>query len=194
MRASLVRAEPTRATRVRDARRAPTEAPRPQSTAVRRGRRAPGGGEKVRRLAQTGCSRLASQRQQETEEDDMHAKHRFFSLAVAVAAVLAAVHTVVAQTPALSKPSDFGMRFEFGRCTTDVLDTFQGVFMRDMGSPNAPVVSSAVNVPAEALAAAWRAITAAQFFDYQSNFRVTGNSVFAPAIHYRLAARGASQS
>jgi hypothetical protein len=114
-------------------------------------------------------NRFFAHRRPETEEDDMHAKHRFVSSAVGVAAVLAAVHAVIA--PGLSKPSDFGMRFEFGLCTTDVLDTLQGVFMRDMGS-RAPLVSRAVNVPAEALAAAWRAISEAQFFDYQSNFRV----------------------
>ena len=30
-------------------------------------------------------------------------------------------------------PDDFAFRLEYGMCTTDVLDTFQSVFVRDMG-------------------------------------------------------------
>jgi hypothetical protein len=111
-----------------------------------------------------------------------------------------------AATPA----ADFSLRLEYGVCTTDVLDTFQSVFVRDLGG-RVPALSIPLMVPQRSLDVAFQAIVAAQFFDYPTDFRTTptsnctvtpnasggsavscsGISGFAPADHYRLTVRNA---
>ena len=86
--------------------------------------------------------------------------------------------------------NDFAFRFEYGRCTTDVLDTFQGVFMSDSGVRGANL-SIPLTIPPDSLRAVYQAITAAQFFQYPSDFRVKGNTRFGPSNHYRLEVRNA---
>jgi hypothetical protein len=89
-----------------------------------------------------------------------------------------------------SAPADFAIRFAFGVCTRDVLDTFTGVFVRDMGSGEA-AVPVPVTLPSDVLHAIYQAVVETKFFDYPPEFSVRGNSVFAPADHYRLEVRSA---
>jgi hypothetical protein len=109
-----------------------------------------------------------------------------------------------------TRPSDFAFRLEYGVCTTDVLDTFQGTFVRDL-SAMVPAVSIPLALPEESLDEAYRAIVAAGFFKYPPDFRTSpktactrtpiadgvgavscfGITGFAPAHHYRLTVREA---
>ena len=85
-------------------------------------------------------------------------------------------------------PSDFAVRFEFGTCTTDVLDTFNGVFVRDMG-PQVPAVSVPLVLSSEVVEAIHGAVINAMFFGYPSEFNDSGPVRVLPANHYRLAVR-----
>lgn len=105
-------------------------------------------------------------------------------------------------------PSDFSFRLEYGLCTTDVLDTLQGVFVRDLGR-TVPAVSIPLALPQESFDEAYRAIVAADFFKYPVDFRTTPKSTcrstpnasgggtvscsgiraIAPAHRYRLTVR-----
>jgi len=100
------------------------------------------------------------------------------------AAVLHRADTNAAQ----ALPPDFGVRFEYGLCTRDVLDTFKGVFIRDMGSQE-PAVSIPLKLSDESIRAFHAAILAAKFADYPEVFRISGNMAFAPAKSYKLEAR-----
>ena len=85
-------------------------------------------------------------------------------------------------------PSDFAVRFEFGTCTTDVLDTFNGVFVRDMG-PHVPAVSVPLALPSDVVEAIHGAVINAMFFAYPSEFSDSGPVRVMPANHCRLAVR-----
>jgi hypothetical protein len=92
-----------------------------------------------------------------------------------------------------TRPADFAIRFEFGRCTTDVLDTSAGVFVRDMGIRDAPL-SALVTLPEIVMQEIYEAIIVARFFEYPSTYRVTGNIAQAPSEHYKLQVTGAGVS
>ena len=106
---------------------------------------------------------------------------------------------------------DFAFRLEYGLCTTDVLDTFQGTYVRDLGS-RVPSVSIPLTFPQHSRDVVYQAIVATHFFDYPSDFRITppsnctakptasggsimecggSVSVFAPGNHYKLTVRNA---
>ena len=55
----------------------------------------------------------------------------------------------------------------------DVLDTFKGVFIRDMGSRD-QVISIPLTLPAESLRTICREIVEARFSEYPAEFRVSG--------------------
>jgi hypothetical protein len=119
-------------------------------------------------------------------------------------AALAFVSFGQRQTP----PSDFAFRLEYGFCNTDVFDTFQDIFVRDMGGM-VPAVSIPLVLPRESFIDAYRAIVVADFFNYPSEFHTkpkstctstphagggatvscSGITGFAPAWHYRLTVR-----
>jgi hypothetical protein len=109
---------------------------------------------------------------------------------VLVRLLLGAVVPATAATIDQAPPADFAIRFEYGACSTDILDTFRGVFVRDMGAGNAaasvPVVLSTASVNA-----VYHDVLAAAFFGYPAEFRVkaTPPSEFRPAMHYRLQVR-----
>jgi hypothetical protein len=85
---------------------------------------------------------------------------------------------------------DFGFRFAYGLCTSEVLDTFKGTFTREMKP--APDLSVPVTLEAESLTAIHRAIADARFFVYPSEFR-PGVPNFAPGYHYRLTVQDAGR-
>jgi len=86
-------------------------------------------------------------------------------------------------------PSDFAFRFEFGLCTTDVMDTFENTFTRDVNSDQYPATSVSLVLPAATIQAIYDALVNARFFEYPSEFHVESSSVVVPSSHYRLEVR-----
>jgi hypothetical protein len=99
-------------------------------------------------------------------------------------------HSIAA---AQTAPEDFAIRFEWGVCFTDVVDTFDNVVerfvRRDLHVSSAPSL-----VSQQVKDAIYKAIIEARFFEYPSEFRVKGHIAFAPAPHYRLVVRNAGRS
>ena len=86
---------------------------------------------------------------------------------------------------AQTRPPDFAIRFAFGTCTTDVLDTFTNVFVRDLGTRDS-AITVPVTLTGNQLQSIYEAIAAARFFEYPSTYRVLGPSAQAPSEHYKL--------
>jgi hypothetical protein len=108
-----------------------------------------------------------------------------------VSLVLMFTLSVPAAGQAPENPSrDFGFRFEYGLCTSEVLDTFKGVFTREMKP--APDLSVPLTLEAESLTEIRRAIAEARFFEYPSEFR-PGVPNFAPGYRYRLTVQEAGR-
>lgn len=103
-----------------------------------------------------------------------------------------ATEVIVSSTLAQNPPDDFAVRFEFGVCTTDVLDTFKGVFVRDMRPQ--PAMSTELSLRPDVLAAIYHAVVEARFFEYPEEFNPGGGIGVAPAEHYRLLVRNGSVS
>jgi hypothetical protein len=86
-------------------------------------------------------------------------------------------------------PGDFALRLEFGICTTDVIDTFKGTYVRDLGTGRK--VSTHVTVSKALNAELHDLVTQAAFFDYPLVFRPHGNGGHEPYDFYRLKVRDA---
>ena len=97
-----------------------------------------------------------------------------------------------------AQAADFGFRFEVGTCLTERLDTFDGVFVKDIGGEPARTVTAHISLTDAQMTEIYRAIENIRFFDYPSTFSgvPTGlNEVaeFHPAPTYRFEVRnGAS--
>jgi hypothetical protein len=110
---------------------------------------------------------------------------------------------------ALTSVGDFAFRLEYGSCTNDVLDTFEGVYVRDLRAM-VPPLSIPLTLPQRSIDLVFDAVIAAHFFDYPTDFRTIprnpctgtrnangattvscGSSAFAPAEHYKLTVRAA---
>ena len=91
-------------------------------------------------------------------------------------------------------PGDFSLRLEFGICTTDVIDTFKGEYVRDLG--NGETISTRVSLSKTQTAKLYDLVNQAGFFDYPLVFRPQGSAGFEPHDHYRLEVRngGATHS
>jgi len=84
-------------------------------------------------------------------------------------------------------PQDFGLRLAFGACTTDVADTFEGRYVRDLGfGKNA---SATLPVSDAELRRLDELITSASFFDYPSDFRPAGSDLVEPHLKVVLKVR-----
>ena len=84
-------------------------------------------------------------------------------------------------------PQDLGLHFAFGVCTTDVADTFEGRYVRDLGfgknaSASMPV-SDAERQRLDEL------ITSASFFDYPPDFRPAGSDFVEAHLRIVLTVR-----
>jgi hypothetical protein len=90
-------------------------------------------------------------------------------------------------TNAQAPPADFALRLSYGVCTRDVLDTFKGIFVRDMGSRE-PALSIPLVFPGESLRMIYTDVVAAKFSDYPEVFRVPGLGI-QPEMHYTLETR-----
>ena len=97
--------------------------------------------------------------------------------------VLAFSLSLLAGGQAAKDQRDFGFRFEYGVCTSEVLDTFKAIFIREM-KPE-PELRVPLTLEGGSLADIRRAVADARFFEYPSEFRPSDPN-FAPYYHYRL--------
>ena len=70
----------------------------------------------------------------------------------------------------LAQAGDFGFRFEVGDCLTERLDTFDGLFTKNLGGVPARIVAAHIALTAAQMTAIYRAIEDIRFFDYPSTF------------------------
>ena len=89
---------------------------------------------------------------------------------------------------------DFAVRFEFGVCRTDILDTFTGVFTKDLGGDPRQFVTIPLTLPEDQVRTIYKAIEEIGFFNLVSPFRGVPSgldrvTVFGPSSSYRLAVR-----
>jgi hypothetical protein len=112
--------------------------------------------------------------------------------------LLAIVIVLLLYTPtrniAAAQASDFGFRFEVGDCLTERLDTFNGVFTKNLGGEPARTVTAQIVLTDAQMSAIYRTVEGIHFFDYLSTYsgvptgvrEVTTNS---DAPMYRLEVR-----
>ena len=115
-----------------------------------------------------------------------------FSRTLAVMIVLLLYATQGNTTPA--QADDFGFRFEVGNCSTERLDTFNGVFTKNLGGDPVRTVTAQVFLTDPQMRAIYRSIENIHFFDYPSTFvgvpdGLQKTGAFAPAPTYRLEVR-----
>jgi hypothetical protein len=91
--------------------------------------------------------------------------------------------------PQVDVPPDFAFRFEFGMCTTNVMDTFEHTFTHDAKSEQYPATSVPLVLPAASVQAIYEALVASRFFEDPSEFDFDAPSVVIPSNHYRLDVR-----
>ena len=92
---------------------------------------------------------------------------------------------------AAGQAADFGFRFSVGSCLTERLDTFTGLFTKELGGYPVQTASSHVVLTDAQMAAIDRAVADIRFFDYPSPFNgvQTGLrqvSCVTPSVTYRL--------
>jgi hypothetical protein len=69
-----------------------------------------------------------------------------------------------------AQAGDFGFRFEFGDCSTDRLDTFSGIFTKNLGGWPARTVTAPILLTDAQMSEVYRTIENIGFFDYASAF------------------------
>src|SRR5258705_1738202 len=87
----------------------------------------------------------------------------------------------------ISEPADFAFRFRYGVCSLETLDTFNGVFTRDMSSK--PAISIPVTLSEAEMGKIYQAIEAIRFFDVPSPFTSVGGAHMSktePVLYYAL--------
>ena len=93
-----------------------------------------------------------------------------------------------------AQAGDFGFRFEVGDCLTERLDTFNGVFTKNLGGEPARTVTAQIVLTDAQMRAIYRTIENIRFFDYPSTFvgvptGLQEVTTFHPAPTYRLEVR-----
>src|SRR5262249_15494696 len=69
-----------------------------------------------------------------------------------------------------AQASDFGFRFEVGDCSTERLDTFSGIFTKNLGGWPARIVTAPIVLTDAQMSEVYRTIENIRFFDYPSAF------------------------
>jgi hypothetical protein len=100
-------------------------------------------------------------------------------------AALLSVGSVSAQHAA--PPGDFAIKLEFGLCSTDVIDTFDGIYVRDLG--HGQKVPAQVSASSEEMDQLYAAMSAAKFFEFPADFKPHVDGITEPTPHYRLTVR-----
>lgn len=70
----------------------------------------------------------------------------------------------------VAQAADFGFRFEVGPCLTERLDTFNGIFTKDLGGEPARTVTAHLALADAQMTAIYQTIENIRFFDYPSPF------------------------
>ena len=114
--------------------------------------------------------------------------HRTLPLVVVLLFYAPKANTAAAQA------GDFGFRFEVGTCLTERLDTFDGVFVKNLGGEPARSVTAHISLTDAQMTAIYRTIENIRLFDYPSTFNgvPAGLQVVAelhPAPTYRFEVR-----
>ena len=73
-------------------------------------------------------------------------------------------HTLAAQ------PADFGFRFEVRDCLAERLDTFSGIFTKDLGGSPGRTVKAQIALTDAQMSTIYRTIESIKFFDYPATF------------------------
>jgi hypothetical protein len=93
-----------------------------------------------------------------------------------------------------AQAADFGFRFEVGDCLTERLDTFSGVFTKDLGGDPNRTATAHIVLTDPQMRAIYRAIEDIRFFDFPPTFRGVPSGVHevtttVPSNTYRLEVR-----
>jgi hypothetical protein len=115
---------------------------------------------------------------------------RMVAVVVLLLAYPAKGNTSVAQA------GDFGFRFEVGDCSTERLDTFSGIFTKNLGGWPARIVTAPIVLTDAQMSTIYRTIERIRFFDYPSTFVGVPAGVHevtrtVPSNTYRLEVRNA---
>jgi hypothetical protein len=117
---------------------------------------------------------------------------------VALRRTLVAVTVLLLYAPngnnVAAQAADFGFRFEVGPCLTERLDTFDGVFTKNLGGEPARTVTAHISLTDAQMAAIYCTIENIRFFDYPSTFSGVPAGLqevgeFHPAPTYRFEVR-----
>ena len=95
-----------------------------------------------------------------------------------------------------AQAADFGFRFEVGDCLAERLDTFSGIFTKDLGGSPGRTVTAQITLTDAQMSAIYRTIESIKFFDYPSTFvgvvkGVPEVTMTVPYRTYRLEVRNA---
>src|SRR5438132_11407312 len=119
---------------------------------------------------------------------------------VTVQRMLAIVIVLLLYAPkadtAAAQAADFGFRFEVGDCFTERLDTFSGVFTKNLGGDPTETVKAQIYLTDAQMSAIYRTLENLRFFDYPSTFvgvpaGVREVTTTVPYNAYRLEVRNA---
>jgi len=111
-----------------------------------------------------------------------------------LAAGIACLLYTTSSLAAAGQAGDFGFRFSVGDCLTERLDTFTGVFTKELGGDPAQTASAHIALTDSQMAAIDRAIRDIRFFDYPSPFNGVQTGLqqitcTTPSFTYRLEVR-----
>ena len=95
---------------------------------------------------------------------------------------------------AAAQAGDFGFRFEVGDCLTERLDTFNGLFTKDLGGEHARTVTAPISLTDAQMLAIYRTIENIRFFDFPATFNGVPLGLqivtsLSPHFTYRLEVR-----
>jgi hypothetical protein len=93
-----------------------------------------------------------------------------------------------------AQADDFGIRFEVGDCLTERLDTFTGVFTKNLGGEPGRTVTAHISLTGAQMSAIFQTIENIRFFDYPYEFDGVPPGLqeimkVTPAPTYRLEVR-----
>ena len=121
-------------------------------------------------------------------------KKRIFPLGL----IIILSSTFFACTPKLTEhPSlpeqNFAFRFEFGACYTDILDTFNGTFTKDLIFD--PAITIPFQLSNEQMISVYQEMIEIDFFDYPDVFSIPNRTAFqTPAERYHIVVRNGNIS
>ena len=97
-------------------------------------------------------------------------------------------------TADVDQRADFGFRFSAQRCVTESIDTFTGVFTKELGGEPSRTATVQLSLSDAQMGTIYQTIEKIRFFDYPSPFYGVPKGIstiteFGPASTYRLEVR-----